>query len=112
MSDFSDNLSFTVEPETIKAKGDLKKVTDYTEFNKGNPDEQNGYYLPFKVTPKSPEDPVSVQVNEKPEVSSPEDNTFVVLLGADAKSGKSKTIKVKSGADTYTMDLSGLTLTE
>lgn len=109
MSDFSDDLSFSVEESVIKATGTLKKVTGFKSFNQNNPAEQNGYYLPFAVTPPEPGDAVSIQVNEKPEVSSPEDNTFIVFLGED-EAGKSKTIKVKAGSADYTVDMSALVL--
>lgn len=107
MSDFSDDLSFAVTGSAIKASGTLKKVTEYKGFNQSNPEEQSGYYLPFVATPPGPDIPVSVQVNEKPEISSPEDNTFVILLGADADTMKQKTIKVKAGT-VYTIDLNDL----
>lgn len=109
MSDFSDDLAYAVNEATIQATGTLKKVTGFVAFSKGNPEEQNGYYLPFAVTPPEHGDPVSIQVNEKPEVSSPDDNMFLVFLGAELETGKAKTIKVKTGGDVYTMDLSALT---
>lgn len=109
MSDFSDDLSFAVTGATIKASGSLKKVEGFEGFDRSHPSNQSGYYLPFTVEPKSHGDAVSIQVNEKPEVTSPEDNTFIILLGADEHTGKAKTIKVKSGSTTYTMDLAGLT---
>lgn len=109
MSDFSDDLTYAIEGSTIKASGSLKKVTDFTAFDTTHPELQNGYYLPFTVTPPEVGNPVSIQVDGKPEVSSPEDNSFLVFLGADLETGKSKSIKVKAGSETYTMDLSALT---
>lgn len=109
MSDFSDDLAYSAEGTSIKATGTLKKVTNFREFNESNPDEQNGYYLPFTATPKEPEKQVKISVNGKPDVGPDPDNTFIVFLGTDEQ-GKSKTIAVKSGEETSTIDMSSLVL--
>lgn len=109
MTDFSDDLAYTVEGTKIKATGTLKNIKGFTEFNKNNPAEQNGYYLPFTVTPKVLDTEVKISVDGKPDVGPDPDNTFVVFLGTD-EAGKSKVIAVKAGGDTSTIDMAALTL--
>lgn len=109
MADFSDDLAYNVEESSIKATGTLKEVTDFKEFNEGDPSEQNGYYLPFTATPKEPETEVKVSVNGKPDLGPDPDNTFIIFLGTDEQ-GKSKTITVKAGNETRTIDMSALVL--
>ncbi len=109
MTDFSDDLAYTVEDTKIKATGTLKNIKDFKAFNESDPSEQNGYYLPFTATPKEPETEVKISVDGKPDVGPTPDNTFVVFLGTD-EAGKSKNIAVKAGEDTSTIDMSALVL--
>lgn len=109
MSDFADgDVVFNTTSESIVVTGSLKHVTGFTGFNESNPEEQSGYYLPFVVKPEEDGATVSVQVDGKDPISSPEDNTFIILLGADEPTSKKKVITINVDEESIDFDTSGL----
>ena len=62
--------------------GTFKYVTEYTGFNEGDPEEQEGYFFPFKLT-KSGTDMTFLKNGSptKEEIPWEEDNVFRVTKG-------------------------------
>lgn len=111
IGDFSDNLAFEDDGENIKATGDLKYMTGYSGFSE-TADLQEGYYLPFKLEPKDgEEESVRVTLNgaehTKGELTD-KDNVFIIRLGKDEATAKKKSISIRVGEDTFSLDYSAL----
>lgn len=94
--------------------GELKKVTDYTQFS-GTPDEQKGYYLAFKLVP--PKDVVpSSEVLKVNDVTLDGDRIHITRVAKDDKTFLRKQLKIScdwtnSGhPQEFTLDISTLKL--
>lgn len=72
----------TFELNGTKMTGTANKVTGYTEFNKSDPNEQEGYYAPLTIEPWEGTEVVS---SRKPEnrVKLKDDPTLIVFLGKE-----------------------------
>lgn len=111
--EFSDNLAFVDDGENIKATGELKYMTQYTGFSK-TADLQEGYFLPFQVSPNGAGEEESVGVTlHGAEITKNEltdkDNVFIVRLGKNEESAKKKSITVRVGEKTFALDYTGIT---
>lgn len=110
LSDFSDDLAFSEDGENIKATGELKYITEYSGFSK-TAELKEGYYLPFKLTPKAGAGTVGVTLNgaevTKGELTDP-DNVFIVRLGKDEATAKRKSISVRVDDKTFSLDYSSV----
>lgn len=123
-SDFSDNLSFGLPSPSheIPVTGQLKYVQNFTAFNEGDPSEQTGYYIPFKVSiPVEKQNTAVVKLigtgGKTINLIKSEDYVGLVFMGATdaAAQEKAKTFKIEvdlgdgSGKITYTLDASAVT---
>ena len=80
--------------ETGKVTGTLKYVTDYTGFS-SLPEEQNGYYFPFKVTVPADQSgaKATMQVSGKEPVNLDlSDGIGIVFMGKDEATAKTKSL--------------------
>lgn len=110
LTDFSDDLAFSADGENIKATGELKYMTGYSGFSK-TAEYNEGYYLPFQLAPKDGEGEVAVTLNgaevTKGELTDPE-NVFIIRLGKDEATAKRKSISVRVGEKTLSLDYSSI----
>lgn len=95
--------TFTISGTSVT--GTANKVTGYTEFNKSDPNEQEGYYLPLTVEPW---EGAQVRTARNPEkwVSLVDDANVILFLGKDAPSVAWYEVKDADGTITrYSVDI-------
>lgn len=98
VSDLSNN---NIEFNENLVSGTLKYVSNYTGFS-SNPDEQEGYFLPFKITVPSEIDNTDDTVAKFKVIGGQDkyvnvdkhDFTYIVFLGKTLKDVKSKSVEV------------------
>lgn len=96
----------TFEVYSDRVLGTAEKVDKFTEFS-GDPEEQEGYYVPLLIKPHKG---TKVTSSRKPEVTKDmgEDDWLIVFLGKEAPD-QAKTLTVEeAGGRKFEYDLSGI----
>ncbi len=92
----------------VAVSGTAKEITDYTQFNEADKTEQNGHYLPLKITPRGSGCKVTVTGSKTKTFENWPEAGDTLVMRLDALTGYRFEVKVeKEGkSTTYTVDCS------